>query len=107
MRHKKLWGWFKRFVMPGERKERFFVITYQKFLFPPQPYPPIIWCVGVFVFCFLMVKWEKFYPSCQLCILLWSSIIFVYSVDHLGKVGVREKVAAVSDSLTTLSIVEI
>lgn len=95
-----------------ERKDFFFVITHQKFLFPPlppPPYPPIIWCVGVFLFCFcfLMVKWEKSYPSCQLCILLWSSIVFVYSVDHLGKVGVREVAAVVSCSLTTLSVVEI
>lgn len=51
---RELWIWFKHFVMPGGIGEErfFFVIAHQKFYSPPQPYPPIIWYVGVFLFWF-------------------------------------------------------
>jgi len=102
----KFWDWFKHFVMPGEeeRKDSFFCDSSPKIFVPPLsltlPLSGVWKCF--FLFLFLMVKWEKFYPSCQLCVLLWRSIIFMYSVDHLGKVAVREKVAAVSCNLTAL-----
>lgn len=55
MRDKKLWGWFKHFVMPGGRgEERFFCDNLPKIFISPLSLtlPLSGVCVGVFLFCF-------------------------------------------------------
>lgn len=77
----------------GNRRGKifFFVITHQKFYSCPQPYPPIIWCVGGFLFClFLDDEVEKIVFILQtLHASLEHHYISVLCGPH-GKVGIRE-----------------